>query len=336
MFSALAIGWSLLTAPLAVQPPQDEFDAHGHDTMRIENEDKLLVPADQVEEVWLFLLQRFHDDPAFLAELGPEFTSKWSEELFHDTYFDTPSMQLHAMESGVRHRRRENLTDPDDIKSGRELMQIKLSGISSNERERGEIKYDIERMPRSSTPEDRHPMLGRVKKKDRGAFEKQLTSMGLNPESMRPILTVRDARRRVYLLKDGKSFMSISHDRASAGIWWANTEFCELEPELNEIGFTEADAATRAYMESVLERVVQEIRANFPGIEQDLTPKYNKAFDGLESEISFLRSLVAWGLQDDGPLLLVFGGVGVMLTGILVPRLLRKGSRKRGSHAASA
>lgn len=120
----LALVLSLTRWPVARQSQEDEVDAHGHDKVRIEQEDKLLVPTERIEEVWEYLRQRLHEDKAFLAELDPRFTSKWSEELFHDTYFDTPSLQLHAMQSGVRHRRREDLTNPDDAKSGRELLQI--------------------------------------------------------------------------------------------------------------------------------------------------------------------------------------------------------------------
>ena len=128
MNSALVtIGLLSLIAPLAAQSQEDETDAHGYDKMRIEQEDKLLVPEARKDEVWEYIRTRLTEDKEFLLSLDPKFTSKWSEELFHDTYFDTPSMQLHAMQSGVRHRKRENLTNPDDVKSGRELMQIKLN-----------------------------------------------------------------------------------------------------------------------------------------------------------------------------------------------------------------
>lgn len=314
--------------PVAPQSQEDETDAHGYDKVRVEQEDKLLVPHERIEEVWEYIRQHLHEDKTFLASLGPEFSSKWSEELFHDTYFDTPSMQLYAMQSGVRHRRRENLLNPDDEKSGRELMQIKLNDISSNELERAEIKFEIDRMPARDTPESRHPMLGRVKKEYREPFKERLVALGLDPQAMRPVLTVVDVRRRIYILKNDKPFMSISHDQASSNLWWGQAEFCELEPELNEIGFTEADPQTRAYMETVLHRVVQDILTKFPDIEQDLTPKYNKAFNRLEEDLPFLRSMVKFGLQDDGQVLVVFGGVAVIAGCIAIPRFLR-GRRKR-------
>ena len=322
-----------LLCPVAFVPQsqEDETDAHGYDKMRIEQEDKLLVPMEIKDAVWEYLRTRLTEDKEFLASLDPLFTATWNEELFHDTYFDTPSLQLHAMQSGVRHRKRENITNPDDVKSGRELMQIKLNDISSNELERAEIKYDIDRMPKRDTPEGRHPTLGRVKEEHRKPFKDRLEAIGLDPQSMQPILTVVDVRRRVYLKKNGNAFMSISFDQVQCDLLWAHVEFCEIEPELNEIGFTEADEATRTYMESVLAKVVGDIRAKFPEIQQVLTPKYNKSFDRLEAEIPMLRTLVKVGLHDDGAVLLVFGGVLVVLVVATVPRLLRgKRDKKKG------
>jgi CYTH domain-containing protein len=314
---------------LAPQSQEDETDAHGYDKVRIEQEDKLFVPADLVDEVWAFLQQRFVEDQAHVLELDPRFSSKWSEELFHDTYFDTPSMQLYAMKSGVRYRHRVNLSDPNDRKSGRELMQIKMNDISSNDLERAEIKFEIERRARPESVEDRHPMLGMVKPDHREPFKKRLVEMGLDPQSMRPVLTVRDVRRRVYLLKDGQPFMSISHDQASSSVWWAHAEFSEIEPELNEIGFTEADPATRAYMETVLHKVVAEILAKFPEIQRDLTPKYNKSFDRLETELPFFRFLVTTGMQSNDYMYLSGGVVVVAAVGAgwLVSRKRRAPAR---------
>ena len=319
--------------PLRAQSQEDETDAHGYDTVRIEQEDKLLVPLELADEVWAFLKQRLVEDTAFVTSLDPSFTASWSEELFHDTYYDTPSMQLYAMQSGVRHRTRENLSNPNDVKSGRELMQIKLNDISENVRERAEIKYDIEHPTEKKSALDAHPLLGIVKPSHRGPFQKRLVDIGLDPLSMKPVLTVVDLRRRVYWKKNGNAFMSISFDQARADVWWAGAKFCEIEPELNEIGFTEADAATRAYMETVLDKVIAEIRARFPAITQDLTPKYNKSFDRIEAGgLPFFRTLVRFGLQGKQGMYVFIGACAVLL--FVIFKLVTR--RKSSSPGAAA
>jgi len=281
-FASILLSGALPSTVLA-QSQEDETDAHGYDKVRIEQEDKLLVPPDMIDEVWTYLRGHLVDDKAFVGSLDPKFSSSWSEEMFTDTYYDTPAMELYAKRHGVRHRRRVSLSNPEDVKSGRELMQIKLNDISSNDLERAEIKYDIEYSRHPNSNLDRHPMLGIVKPEHREPFQARLRELGLDPLSMREVLTVKDLRRRVYILREGKSFMSVSFDQVKSGVWWASTSFCEIEPELNEIGFTEASAEERKYMESVLAKIVADIETKFPRIERDLQPKYGKAFDGIEA-----------------------------------------------------
>lgn len=268
-----------------------------YNKLRIEQEDKLLIPLDKAEEVWNFLHDRYVLDSEALKQLDPLLSSYYHEEEFTDTYFDTPDLRLLSMQSGVRHRRRINLTDPDDRKSGRELMQIKLNDISQNILERGEIKFKIKHLITKNSFEDNHPMLGIVKSSQREDFKQRLKSIGLEPLSMQPILTVHDLRKRIYITRDSKPFMSISFDSASASIWWAKTKFVEIEPELNEIVFTEADQETKKYMEAILHKITAEIKQQFPYIETNLTPKYNKSFYSLEAQLPVLRFLVRGNLH---------------------------------------
>jgi hypothetical protein len=276
---------------------EEDFSAAGFNKLRVEQETKLLVPLERAEEVWKFLHDRYAADGAALKQLDPLFASYYNEEQFTDTYFDTPDLKLLAMESGVRHRRRINLTNPDDRKSGRELMQIKVNDLSPNVLERGEIKFEIKRPANKQSAEDNHPMLGMVKSSQREEFKQRLQAIGLEPSSMRPVLTVHDLRKRIYITRDRKPFLSLSFDTASSGLWWATTTFIEIEPELNEIVFTEADPATKQYMETILHTLTSEIQQQFPFIEKNLTPKYNKSFHNLEAQLPFLRFLVRWHLH---------------------------------------
>jgi hypothetical protein len=319
-----AVAGTNLAAALA----QDEefVDASGFDSLRIEQEDKLFVPDDIAMDVWAFLQQRFVADKAFLVSLDPALTSFASEEHFRDTYYDTPSMQMAAMQSCVRHRRRVNLTNEADRKNNRELMQIKLNHISDNALERGEIKFEVEYPAVVSSAEDSHPMFGIVKPSHRGLLRKRLVDIGLEPDTMKPVVTIDDIRRRVYIYKNGSPFISISHDSGTSGMWWARARFCEIEPELNEIQFTNANAEGRAYMESILKTIVSEIRGKFPAITQNLTPKYNKVFERVESQVPFARTLVRAGMQGTEGMLVFVGVVAVVA--FVVYRLVRDRMRR--------
>src|SRR5262245_45588596 len=296
------------------QGQEQKVNAHGFNKVRIEQEDRLAAPVDKAEELWNFMDEHFVKDTVALRKLDPLLTSYYYEEDFTDTYFDTPSLQALAKAHGIRYRQRLNLSDPTHRKSGRELMQIKISDISGSGLERGEIKFEIEHPTKFNSPEDRHPMLGLVKPSQREEFKRRLMELGLDPYAMRPILTIRDRRTRIYILRDGKAFMSISHDKARSEFLWAKYEMVELEPELNEIPYTEADSAGRAYMTEIGAKVSGQIKERFPYLKQDLTPKYNRAFASFEEQIPVLRFLISTNMDKMDSLI----GMGALGLAILV------------------
>jgi hypothetical protein len=315
---------------VSAQEETSEFSAHGFNVLRIEQEDKLWVPLDKAGEVWAFMENKFVKDKEYLKSIDPEFDSYWYLEEFWDTYYDTPTFQMLEKQGGVRHRRRKNLTDPENIKSGRELMQIKINDLDANPLNRGEIKFNIEplaeKTSRSPQPDDSHSMIGLVDPKHRTDFKSRLVALGLDPYSMKEVLTVHDMRSRIFITKNKQPFMSISLDRADTSAWWVKYNFVEIEPELNEIPYTEGDATMRQYMEKVLGQIVNEIKTEFPFIEQNLTPKYNKSFDALKEKLPFFPLLVRARMNNiEGMLVTV---IGVFATFVFLGYLIAK-TKKR-------
>lgn len=291
--------------------------------LRIEQEDKLLVPLDQAEEVWRFLHSWLVEDAEALASRDRELSARASEELFSDTYFDTPALAVLGRDDGVRYRHRLNLTDPTDPKHGRSLIQVKLNDISEDALERGEYKFDPDEPVDLSLP-----LLAIVQRSEREALRARLVEMGLDPVDMRAIFTIRDLRRRIYISRGVTPFLSVSHDHVTVRKLWASVEFVEIEPELNEVAYTAADSATRAYMAGIGKRISDEILRRFPDVRRDLTPKYGKATAALERSIPGFRTLVRFGLHDaDGVAAVLVIGLG--LVGALGVALIRALGRLR-------
>jgi hypothetical protein len=259
---------------------------------RIEREDRLLVPLEQADRAWAFMLKRFVEDQDFLKSLDPRLSSTSAIELFTDTYFDDPDLTALGMQAGVRHRRRVNLTNPNDRKNGRELVQVKLSGDGVAGLQRTELKWKVRNGSGTSQPGDTHPLLGLIKRAERDSFRERLAEVGLDAEKMHPVLTITDRRQRVYLLLDGQSYISMTLDYASASVWGVRARFVEFEPEPGEIVFTAANQKDRQAMIAIIDRVIGEMTTNFPGLKRDLTPKYNKMMARLEAENPAVRTLV--------------------------------------------
>ena len=263
--------------------------------LRIEQEGKLLVPQEKANEVWQWLRKNYIDNHEVLNRLDPTLTVYADEENFRDNYFDTPALQLLDKQNSVRHRQRENLTNPEDRKSGRELVQIKLSNISDNQLNRGEYKFEVD-LSKGPAP-DKNLLVGLIKKgSQRDNFISRLMDLEIKPDYLRPILIVNDFRQRIYFEKEAKPYSSISFDQVTVKRWWAKVQFVEIEPELNEISYTENDEAGRKEMENINRQIIASIKQQFPEIVTDLTPKYNKSFNGLEKKIPGLRWLIRWGL----------------------------------------
>lgn len=260
--------------------------------LRLENEAKIAVPPEILEDVWTYLRTRIVEDKTFLKNINPALDSYWDDEMFYDTYFDTPDLAMARRNSGIRHRFRENLTDPSDRKNDRELLQIKLSNVSSNAYTRGEIKYKVKVNVKKKEPESMMPVLGLLSKKDRIKFKENMAELNIDPYQLREILKLTQRRRSIFITYNGKAFISERLDEVSSDMLWFTYKHIELEPELNEVPYTEAGTAEREFMQKVNNLLIKDVMEKFPSVKMDLTPKYNKALNYFMSKIPGLRFLI--------------------------------------------
>lgn len=325
VFCLLVLGIIFLFSPVkAVLGQSSEFNAGGYNVQRIEQEDKLTVPEDKISEVWDFLYDHYVKDPSTIKKLDPDLASFASDEDFADVYFDTPQLELLQKQNSVRHRKRINLTNASDVKNNRELVQIKVSGISDNKLERGEYKFELGSVQGIGKFEDKLPLFETIKPGQGEGFEERLVDLGIDTKDLRPIFTLEDKRKRIYFNFKDKPYISLSLDHATARIWWAKADFVEIEPEINEITFTEGDAATRQYLEELNTTIIKELKEELPYLKSDLTPKYNKAFNELEKQTPYLRLLIKTNLHLRDPLTLAVETGLVLLLVILGTYLFLK------------
>ncbi len=286
MIGVAAIFW--LVALLVPVRAQEKIEGE----VRIEQEAKLTVPAEKAGEVRRWLEEHFVTDQTAIKKLNQNLKVTMYMEDFVDTYFDTPDLWLSKNNHGVRYRVRENLTNAADPKSGRELVQIKLSGISANNLNRGEYKFKVDHGKQLDTPEGLSPVMRLIDPKERPSFKQQISELKINPFSLKPIVVIYDDRQRIYLELEGKPFTSISLDHVTSNWGWGKVEFWEIEPELNEITYTEAGSEKRVVMEQLNKKIIEEIRLKFPQITQDQTPKYSKVINQLKQRVPFFGAIV--------------------------------------------
>lgn len=280
---------------------RNELVLQGQEDVRIEDDFNLAYPSGKSDEMVAHLRQRYIDDQSFVKELGPNFTSAYGDEDFVDTYFDTPKLDLYNRKAGLRYRLRTNRVDPEDRKSGRELVQLKLSGTDKfqdqgNTDSRNEIKFDVERASSGNLADDRNPVISLIAPDMREGFKELIRELGLDPHDLRPILTIEQHRRRVYLNRDGETFISFSVDDARTQLWWAGSSFSQMEVELNELAYTAADAALKERMQKIREEMIADLREHFNYLQDDQTVKYTKMFDLLDARLPWMKFLIRTGV----------------------------------------
>ena len=270
------------------------------ETVRVEDDFNLSYPVGKSDEIVAYLKSRYIDDQSFVNSLGSEFSSSYGDEVFTDKYFDTPGLDLYQRRAGLRHRLRVDLLDPNSEKSGRELIQLKLSAEDKlleqdSSGSRNEIKFDVV-YPDLTEKDDFHPVIGLIHQDEREQFKVYVQDLKINPYKFKQILVLQQHRRRIYLNLNGETFISFSIDDVKSARWWAKAEFSQMEIELNEVAYTGADQATKDRMHQIREEMIQDLREQFGYLQDDTTIKYTKTFDLLAEKIFWFKFWILIGV----------------------------------------
>ncbi|MEL6988749.1 MAG: CYTH domain-containing protein, partial [Bacteroidota bacterium] len=236
----------------------------GQDPGRIESEYKLKVENEQANAIWEHIKSTFSSEK--IKTIDPSLTAQLSEELFYDQYFDTNEQELLKNKAGVRYRKR--FKEGILIKS---LIQLKLP-LSEDGIARNEVKFNVNSKVKKTDPKGRHAFWKYIKPNQRDDVDLQLANFEVLGDALKPKLKLKQNRKRAYISKAGQAFMTLTLDEVSY-FYFPYTSFTELELELNEILYTEANESTRKQMEEMNSKIKEELFAAFPNLVQDQTPK---------------------------------------------------------------
>lgn len=260
---------------------QDHNQSFGPNT-RIETEYKLSTPDSLIDQVYKYLNETYAEKNIFLNNIDTACNAVFSDEKFSDIYFDNYQFQLVKNENGIRYRIRKVLSDPLNRKNNRELIQVKISGTSKNDLTREEYKYHVEHSENET--ENNYSILGLVEVHKRVEVSEKLKKIGVQIASLHPFIKIGQERKRICFNKDGITVFGISLDHVTAQYKKHTTHFTEIEIEVNEIAYTNADSLYRTEMERTIEKIKKDILVHFETIKQDQTPKYNKGYNKLKQE----------------------------------------------------
>ena len=263
----------------------EEEENDGFNKIRIENEFKLRIPENIVNDVNIYLHKTYGPNTIFFNDFDSTFTTENEIEIFEDIYYDNSDFIMLNQQGGIRHRMRYDLKN-DEKTLQKELIQIKLQTDDEHGVNRQEIKF-----PLTNNYSEDDELIDKIKKSNRKEFETRLKELQINKDDLEAIVKVIQKRTRIYILYKNESFATITMDEVSSEKWWKSISFVELEMEINEIGYTEASPEKKAFMEKVNSRMKEDLLNKFTEIKQDQTPKYNKVFNHFD-EASLWSSIL--------------------------------------------
>lgn len=259
---------------------------------RIESEYKLAVPNRMQERIWLSISTQ---PEAFLPnQFIDSLTTVTSREKFVDRYFDTPDRVLISNQSGVRLRERY-INDVLEKK----LIQIKLP-LDSSGIARTEHKFEVDEPKSARNLNMRHPFLQHIRNSDEELVNYHLADMFIRADHLSPVLNLLQYRDRLYISDTIGSLATITLDRVHL-MKFPFHHFTEMEIELNEIRYTEADSLTRLKLDSFRILTKNNIINAFPELYVDQTPKYNKMYDTIQTSL--------WKPVTENFMWLIFSGI---------------------------
>jgi hypothetical protein len=289
-------GWA--QAP-AVDPVfnQDPHSSRGFGTeaARVDSQVTLSIPLEKAEQVYAYVRRTYAESNDRLRTQFPELQIEGDKRIdvseFTDVYFDTPELSLFGTQNTVRFRTRVNTTDPSDRKSGRQLVQIKVTP-PDNFQLRTELKFEVKPSTKYRDPTDTHPLFRLVDRSQRADLLNAIRLMGIRPFDLRQSITLRQIRRRVYLNLNHQNFLSFSVDEYRSRVLTATASFASVDVGLAENVYTESNPAKRQQLWAIRSFVVADLQKAFPDLTVNTTEKYSLTLGQLLDKVPGLRFLM--------------------------------------------
>lgn len=275
-----------------------EATGFGTGSARVDSQITLKIPQGQAQEVYQYLKNKYSGKSNIMKDQFPSININGQPQddmsIFTDEYYDTPKLDLYNNQNSTRHRTRVNTTNPEDRKSGRELVQVKVTPPGKFDI-RTELKFEV-KPPKNAQPggDDNHPLLHLVKSDQRIDFKNVFKDAGLDPFTLKKIFTIRQTRSRVYINMDTQNIMSFSVDEGGAGILWASAQFSSVDVGLVEVAYTEAGAQKREMMWNIRDALVKDLKKQFPDLIVNNDSKYGIILDALIQKIHVIPLLIKW------------------------------------------
>jgi hypothetical protein len=263
-----------------------------------------LIEKDQINAAWSYLRDRYGGKDFFLKKVDPSLTSEFFSELWYEEYFDTPDLALLGGDNEIKYSIwvDNNETKPGiknevaeisihDIQGyGLDLARISNFGIISGD----SIQFEVAHYNVTTSPDEKHRLLGIVKRAVRPVFKDVLKKIGIeNPFYLTNVVNITGRRAGFKIICKDIPMGRIYLEEVTAEKFGIESLYCILK-FVHDPGF--GPVAAPDEKPRIEEAIEDDLLKNLPVFRRIDETDYQLAFSELDEQLPFLKLLLRYPL----------------------------------------
>ena len=262
------------------------------------------IKNDQLDNAWTYLRDRYGGKDFFIEKVDPSLRSEFFSELWYEGYFDTPDLAVlggynaikysvwvdnNDTKPGIKNEVAEILIH--DIQGyGLDLARISNFGIISGD----SIQFEVAHYNVTTSPDEKHSLLGVVKRAVRPVFKDVLKRIGIeNPLYLINIIDVYGRRAGFEILYENIPFGRIYLEEVSSEKFGIEALSCVLKfvPDAGIGSLVAPDEK-----DSIEAAIADDLYKHLPLLRRIDKTDYQFAFHQLDDRFPFLKLLLRYPL----------------------------------------
>jgi len=300
-----------------------------------------LIEKDQINAAWTYLRDRYGGKDFFLKKVDPSLRSEFFSELWYEEYFDTPDLVLMGSDNAIRYSIRvDNNGKKPGIKNevaeilihdirgyGLDLARISNFGIISGHG----IQFEVDHYNTTTSPDEKHQLLGIVKRNVRPVFKDILKLIGIeNPFYLTNFVNITGRRAGFKVIRNDIPMGRICLEEITTEKFGIEFLYCILK-FVHDPGFDPVaapDEKTR-----IEEAIEDDLLNSVSVVKRVKETDYQLAFSELDEQFPFFKTLLRYPIIEKCGKVIFLSLIGFVALGVLFYKRLFVNSKRIGGRA---
>lgn len=295
-----------------------------------------LIEKDQINAAWTYLRDRYGGKDFFLKKVDPSLRSEFFSELWYEEYFDTPDLALlggdnaikysiwvdsNGKKPGIKNEVAEILIH--DIQGyGLDLARISNFGIISGDN----IQFEVAHYNTTTSPDEKHRLLGIVKRNVRPVFKDILKIIGIeNPFYLTNVVNITGRRAGFKIIRNDIPMGRICLEEITTEKFGIEYLYCILK-FVHDPGFGPVAALDeKARIEEAIE---DDLLNSVSVVKRVKETDYRLALSQLDEQFPFFKVLLRYPIIEKCGKVILLSLFGFVVLGVLFYKRLFVNSKR--------